>query len=82
MEAFRAFLRKHRYTIISFAAGLVLAILLFTIGFWRTLLLALLAALGINIGVKLDRGERFPDIVQSWSAFWKKVVAIIRSWGK
>ena len=38
------------------AAALVLGILFLCIGFWRTLLLALLVALGVLIGTLMDRG--------------------------
>ena len=38
------------------AAALVLGILFLCIGFWRTLLLAALVAVGVLIGTLLDRG--------------------------
>jgi uncharacterized membrane protein len=52
----KQFYGAHRWLTIMAAAALVLGILFLCIGFWRTLLLALLVALGVLIGTLMDRG--------------------------
>ncbi len=56
MNAFLEFVKTHKYTVLFVALGLVLAILFFTIGFWRTLLLLVILALCFLIGYLLDQG--------------------------
>jgi len=48
--------KTHKYTVLFVALGLVLTILFFTIGFWRTLLLLVILALCFLIGYLLDQG--------------------------
>lgn len=55
-EQFRQFLLAHKWTILSVLAGLVIVILIFTINFWRTLLLLAIVALCFLIGTLLDQG--------------------------
>ena len=52
----KQFYDEHRWLTIMAVAALVLGILFLCIGFWRTLLLALLVALGVLIGTLMDRG--------------------------
>ena len=52
----KKFYGEHRWLTIMAAAALVLGILFLCIGFWRTLLLAALVAVGVLIGTLLDRG--------------------------
>ena len=52
----RDFYGEHKWLTIMAAAALVLGILFLCIGFWRTLLLAALVAVGGLIGTLLDRG--------------------------
>lgn len=52
----KQFYGEHRWLTIMAAAALVLGLLFLCIGFWRTLLLALLVALGVLIGTLMDRG--------------------------
>ena len=56
MNAFVEFVKTHKFTVLFVALGLVLAILFFTIGFWRTLLLLVILALCFLIGYLLDQG--------------------------
>ena len=56
MNAFLEFVKTHKYTVLFVALGLVLAILFFTIGFWRTLLLLVILAFCFLIGYLLDQG--------------------------
>ena len=56
MNAFLEFVKSHKFTVLFVALGLVLAILFFTIGFWRTLLLLVILALCFLIGYLLDQG--------------------------
>ena len=47
---------EHKWLSIMVASALVLGILFLCIGFWRTLLLAALVALGVLVGTLLDKG--------------------------
>ena len=58
MEELKALLKEYKWRIIGIVAGIVLAILLFTIGFWRTLLLLALVAICYVIGRHLDNGGK------------------------
>lgn len=57
LEALGKFYRENRGTVWGAAAGLVIAVLLLTAGFWRTLLITLLVAAGIAVGRTVDRGK-------------------------
>ena len=50
------FYKQHKWLSIMAAGALVLGILFLCIGFWRTLLLAVLVAVGVLVGTLLDRG--------------------------
>ena len=50
------FYGEHKWLSILAVAALVLGILFLCIGFWRTLLLAAMVALGVLIGTLVDRG--------------------------
>lgn len=67
-NGFWAFVKEHKFTAILLVIGFVLAILLFTIGFWRTILLALILALCFFLGYLLDKGG--PEGVKD---FFKKL---------
>lgn len=58
MEELKALFKQYKWRVIGVAAGIVLAFLLFTIGFWRTLLLVVLVALCYIIGRHLDNGGK------------------------
>ena len=47
--------RKRSGVLIGVGAGLIVGILMLTIGFWRTVLLALLSALGAICGYLFDK---------------------------
>ena len=55
MDKFKAFLKEHLWATILVAVGIVLTILLLTIGFFRTLLLAAIVAACLYIGNQLDK---------------------------
>ncbi len=56
MNSFLEFLKKYKFTVLLLLSGLILTILFFTIGFWRTLLLFVILALCFLIGYLLDQG--------------------------
>lgn len=58
MNEFFAFLRLYKWRIISVCFGILFAILIFTIGFWRTLLLFAIVGAAYFIGTLLDEGGR------------------------
>ncbi len=64
------FYGEHKWLTIMAAAALVLGILFLCIGFWRTLLLAVLVAVGVLIGTLLDKG--------GWAAVKDFFAAIFR----
>lgn len=55
-NGFWAFIKEHKFTVILLVIGFILAVLFFTIGFWRTLLLALILAICFLLGYLLDQG--------------------------
>ena len=55
MNAFLEFVKTHKFTVLLVLVGLVLSILFFTIGFWRTILLFVILALCFLIGYLLDQ---------------------------
>lgn len=63
-NGFLEFVKKYKFTILLCLLGLVLAILFFTIGFWRTLLLVVILALCFLVGYLLDQSG--PDGVKSF----------------
>ena len=58
MEELKALLKEYKWRVIGIVAGIVLAILLFTIGLWRTLLLFALVAVCYVVGRHLDNGGK------------------------
>lgn len=55
MDRLTEFYKEHKWAVILVACGLVLAVLLMTIGFWRTILLLVLVGIALLLGVLLDR---------------------------
>ena len=64
MNAFLEFVKSHKFTVLLVLIGLVLSILFFTIGFWRTILLFIILALCFLIGYLLDQGG--PDGIKDF----------------
>jgi len=64
MNAFLEFVKTHKFTVILVLVGLVLSILFFTIGFWRTILLFIILALCFLIGYLLDQNG--PDGIKEF----------------
>lgn len=55
-NGFWAFVKEHKFTFVSVVIGVILVILFFTIGFWRTILLALILGICFLLGYLLDKG--------------------------
>lgn len=64
MDAFLEFLKSHKFTALFVLLGLVLSILFFTIGFWRTIVLFLILALCFLIGYLLDQSG--PEAIKAF----------------
>ena len=64
MNAFLEFVKNHKFTVLFVLLGLILSILFFTIGFWRTILLILILALCFLVGYLLDQGG--PDGIKNF----------------
>ena len=56
-------IRAHLYALVGGALGLIVAVLFLTLGFWRTVLIVVLVALGAGIGALADLGRRLWDVV-------------------
>lgn len=56
-------IQAHLYALVGGALGLIVAVLFLTLGFWRTVLIVVLVALGAGIGALADRGRRLWDVV-------------------
>lgn len=54
-EQLRVFLAAHKWSVICVAAGFLAALLLLTVGFWRTVLLCLFVIGGFLLGRELDK---------------------------
>ena len=67
----KQFYREHKWLSILAVAALVLGVLFLCIGFWRTLLLAALVAVGVLIGTLLDRGG-WPQVKAFFAALFQK----------
>lgn len=55
-ETLREFLRRNKWKILIVLLGVIITILIFTINFWRTLLLAAIVAVCYLIGTLMDQG--------------------------
>jgi len=71
MEELKALLKEYKWRLIGIAAGIVLAVLLFTIGLWRTLLLFALVALCYVVGRHLDNGGK-EELDKAISSLFRK----------
>ena len=58
MDGFLDFLRRNKWRLVLMFIGVLLVVLLFTIGFWRTLLLTVIVGICYLIGALLDEGGR------------------------
>lgn len=61
MEEFIAFCKQYKWRILGVLGGMLFCILVFTINFWRTLLLSAVVFVGYLIGTQLDEGGRLGD---------------------
>lgn len=55
MEKLALFFKEYKWTITCAILALICVILIFTINFWRTLILAVVVAIGIIVGLALDK---------------------------
>lgn len=53
-----SFFEKYKWRIIAVIAAIVVVILIFTINFWRTLLLLVVVGIAYLIGYLMDEGGR------------------------
>ncbi len=53
-----AFLRLYKWRIISVCIGILFTVLIFTIGFWRTLLISAIVSAAYFIGTIMDQSGR------------------------
>ena len=66
MDAFISYCIEHKYRIGLTAAGFLIAVLWITIGFFKTMLLLILAAAGFALGYRLDAPERFKELIEKY----------------
>ena len=55
MDKLKEFIKDHPWTVLLVVIGLIVAILLVTIGFFKTLLIAVIVGVAFYIGRALDR---------------------------
>ena len=72
MDEFRQFLKEYKWRVIGIAGGILLAVLIFTIGFWRTLLLTAITALCYFVGCILDKGGQRKAFKRLLSRLFRK----------
>ncbi len=70
MEAFKEFWHKNKRIIIGGGLGLLVGILMLTIGFFATLLLVLLSGIGVLFGARPDMWTALKAAV---TAFYRKI---------
>ena len=70
-EWIKQFYAEHKWLSIMAVSALVVGILFLCIGFWRTLLLAALVAVGVLIGTLLDRGG-WPAVKDFFASIFQK----------
>ncbi|GEK32868.1 hypothetical protein KSI01_04010 [Kurthia sibirica] len=58
-ERNRRFLDDYKWRIVGCLSMLLISILFLTIGFWKTILIIMLCAIGTLIGYAKDRTEQF-----------------------
>ncbi|WP_010285988.1 DUF2273 domain-containing protein [Kurthia massiliensis] len=58
-HAATSFLRTYKWRIIGCLTMILIAILFLTLGFWKTILIIALGALGVGIGYAKDRTAEF-----------------------
>lgn len=63
-ETIESFVRRNLGRVIGSALGLVVAVLFLTLGFWRTILLALCIGAGYGLGMYRDSREEFLEFVE------------------
>ncbi len=64
MNTFLEFIKTHKFTVLFVLIGLLLTILFFTIGFWRTILLIIILAVCFLLGYLLDQSG--PDGIKEF----------------
>jgi uncharacterized membrane protein len=64
LEQTKVFLRKYWGRLAGSAAGLVVAILFLSLGFFRTLLIVICVSIGFAIGMFRDSREEFLEFVE------------------
>jgi len=66
MEAFKAFLSTYKLRIAGVALGIVVAVLLLCLGFFRTLLIAVLAVGGYVGGLWFESPEKCMEFIRKF----------------
>lgn len=57
--------RGHDYALLGGLAGLIVAILMFTVGFWQTLVIVLLVLVGVAVGQLIDGDPKIINFVRN-----------------
>ena len=64
IEWFKGYFAEHPATVIGVGAGIVLGLAFAVFGFWKTLVVALCVGVGLLIGLQLDNGNDFSDMLE------------------
>ncbi|MBQ9315377.1 MAG: DUF2273 domain-containing protein [Atopobiaceae bacterium] len=55
---------EHFHAVVGGVCGLVVAVLIFVVGFWQTLFVSLLAAVGVALGQYLDGDPKIVNLIR------------------
>lgn len=64
IEWFKGYFAEHPATVIGVGSGIVLGLAFAVFGFWKTLVVALCVGAGLLIGLQLDNGNDFSDMLE------------------
>ena len=64
IEWFKGFFAEHPATVIGVGAGICLGLSFAVFGFWKTLVVAVCVAVGLFLGLRLDDGADFSDLLE------------------
>lgn len=63
IEWFKGYFAEHPATVIGVGAGVCLGVAFAVFGFWKTLVVALCVAVGLLVGMQLDNGADFSELL-------------------
>lgn len=65
-DSFAYWFKEYKWRILLVSAMVIIAVLFMTLGFWKTILIVVLAAIGFFIGFAKDRTEEFMQFIDKF----------------